>query len=149
MKIQIEIKITIQDGPEDLRAELKSRLSFTNPKWIENDKRGYWNGKTPQVLKFYEMSHDDSLVIPRGFIKQLLSLCKRHEVQYDLEDRRRTLPEVDFSFRGELRPFQQEAVKEILERDFGTLSAPTGAGKTVIALYLIAKRKQPCLVIWR
>ncbi len=33
------------------------------------------------------------------------------------------------------------------QRDFGTLSAPTGSGKTVMGLYLIAHRRQPTLII--
>jgi superfamily II DNA or RNA helicase len=35
----------------------------------------------------------------------------------------------------------------MLSREFGVLSAPTGSGKTIIALYMIAKRKQPALVV--
>ena len=35
----------------------------------------------------------------------------------------------------------------MLRKDFGTLKAPTGAGKTVMALSLIAERKQPALII--
>lgn len=35
----------------------------------------------------------------------------------------------------------------MLSREFGVLSAPTGSGKTIIALYLMAKRKQPSLVV--
>jgi superfamily II DNA or RNA helicase len=34
----------------------------------------------------------------------------------------------------------------MLKKDFGTLSAPTGSGKTVMALYLIAQRRQPALI---
>ena len=43
--------------------ELKSRLSFINPKWEENEKRGYWNGETPRVLKFYEVADDGEMRI--------------------------------------------------------------------------------------
>ncbi len=32
-------------------------------------------------------------------------------------------------------------------KDFGTLSAPTGSGKTIMALYIIAQRKQPALIV--
>jgi len=32
-------------------------------------------------------------------------------------------------------------------RDFGALSAPTGSGKTVVTLALIAKRRQPVLIV--
>ena len=39
-------KIICENVPQDLLTELKNRLSFVNPKWIENDKRGFWNGKT-------------------------------------------------------------------------------------------------------
>jgi superfamily II DNA or RNA helicase len=46
-----------------------------------------------------------------------------------------------------LKPFQQEAVRTMLTKEFGTLSAPTGSGKTVMALYMIAVRKQPTLIV--
>jgi superfamily II DNA or RNA helicase len=35
----------------------------------------------------------------------------------------------------------------MIKKDFGTLSAPTGSGKTVMGLYLIARRRQPAVVI--
>ena len=35
----------------------------------------------------------------------------------------------------------------MLAKEFGTLSAPTGSGKTVMALYIIARRKQPALIV--
>ena len=66
---------------------------------------------------------------------------------YDLVDRRRALAPVDFTFTGKLRDFQDEAVKNIAASDFGTLAAPTGSGKTVIALALVAQRRQPALVV--
>jgi superfamily II DNA or RNA helicase len=57
------------------------------------------------------------------------------------------MPSVDFHFMGRLKPFQQKAVEILLSKDFGTLSAPTGSGKTVMALYLIARRQQPAIVV--
>jgi superfamily II DNA or RNA helicase len=77
----------------------------------------------------------------------VLLMCRRMGIDYQLDDRRRCLPPVDFDFRGELRAFQEAAVEQMLARDFGTLSAPTGSGKTVMALYMVARRRQPALVI--
>lgn len=146
MEITINNKILCRDAPETLQAEMKNRLSFINPKWIENDRRGYWNGETPRTLKFYE-SDNGALILPRGYAKQLISLCRREDVPFHIEDNRRTLSNVNFTFKGTLRPFQEIAVKDILSHDFGTFSAPTGSGKTVIALYVISQRKQPSLIV--
>jgi len=72
-----------------------------------------------------------------------------HRTRYRLYpgDRRRTLPEYDFRFWGKPKDFQLAAVEAALARDFGVLAAPTGSGKTVMALLLIALRRQPALVV--
>ena len=71
MKIIISNKINLSDVPGGLLTELKSRLSFVNPKWEENEKRGYSNWKTPLTLKFYDELVNGELELPRGFIRQL------------------------------------------------------------------------------
>ena len=123
MKLTINNKITCQDIPQGLMAEIKNRLNFVNPKWEENEKRGFWQGKTPRILRFYEIDNDN-ISVPRGFIRQLLSLCRREDVTFHIEDNRRTLPEVDFQFQGTLRPFQEQAVRDVLGHDFGVLHRP-------------------------
>jgi superfamily II DNA or RNA helicase len=69
------------------------------------------------------------------------------DVRYQIIDKRRTLPPVDFTFVGFLKGYQQQAATDILCRDFGVLQAPTGSGKTVMALSIIAERRQPCLIV--
>ncbi len=107
MKIIINNKITLKDMPLELLKELKERLSFVNPKWLENDKRGFWNGETPKTLRFYEQLDNGVITLPRGYIRQLLSLCKRYGVNYQILDNRRTLYNVNFTFNGTLRPFKR------------------------------------------
>jgi superfamily II DNA or RNA helicase len=133
--------------PPELKLALMEKLEFPNPKWLENERMGRWNRGTPRVLKFYDKVGADGLWIPRGCLRQVLLMCRRMGVDYRLDDRRRSLPPVDFDFRGELRAFQKAAVDQMLTRDFGTLSAPTGSGKTVMALNMVARRRQPALVI--
>ena len=146
--IRVEVKITnkliITDMPQEFGWQVEDRLSFPNPAFLEAERMGRWTGNIPEVLRFYKQD-GDSLVLPRGFVRQLLGMAKREGIRYRIEDRRRVLSEVDFGFNGRLRPFQKEAVEKILSRDFGTLSAPTGSGKTVMALSAIATRKQPAL----
>ena len=64
-----------------------------------------------------------------------------------MNDRRRLMPPVDFDFNRSLKSFQSAGVAEMAKKDFGTLSAPTGSGKTVMGLYLIAQRRQPTVVV--
>lgn len=58
MKLTVTNKIMIHGAPEKFKAAVKERLTFVNPKWIENDKRGYWNCETPKHLKCYEQAEE-------------------------------------------------------------------------------------------
>ncbi len=132
--------------PGGVADRVKARLSFPNPAHQEAERRGYWTGNIPKEIIGYQVD-GDRLIIPRGFTRQLIEILKNGDVQYHLEDRGRTLPTVDFTFRGELLDFQEVAVSAMAARDFGVLAAPTGSGKTVMALALIAMRRQPALII--
>lgn len=129
-----------------MRQTIRDRLTFPNPKFLENEKHGFSNWDTPQELCFLEQS-GNALVMPRGFTRQLLGILRGAGVSHQIEDRRRVLPAVDFSFKGELHPFQLEAVEAVASRDFGVIESPTGSGKTVMALALIARRRQPALIV--
>lgn len=146
MKIIFSNKVQIQGGSSSILNEIKNRLTLVNPAWVENEKMGRWQGETPYSLRYYRETAS-GLIVPRGFFPQVIGIAKRCDERFQIEDRRRVLPEVDFEFHGQLRPFQEETVKDLLSRDMGTMAAPTGSGKTVIALYMIAQRRQPALII--
>jgi len=57
------------------------------------------------------------------------------------------LKEVNFKFHGKLKPYQTKAQKAIIPYDNAVLQAPTGSGKTVMGLSIIAERNQPTLII--
>ncbi len=146
MRITISKNLRLQDPPPVIADTLIEKLTFTNPKWLENAKMGRWNRSTPKVLRFFSRAKD-GLWVPRGALRQVILMCRHHGVPYEINDLRRNLPEISFQFKGTLKDFQQSAVQAIMKREFGTLSAPTGSGKTVMGLYMIAKRKQPALII--
>ena len=90
MKITIKNKLFLQDIPENLAKTTKGRLTFANPKYLENERMGRWNGDTTEYLKFYERE-GNSLIVPRGFIRQIVNLCQQKNVRYQVDDQRRTL----------------------------------------------------------
>ncbi len=147
MIIKIKNTLHLQDIPSDIRDTLKAKLTFQNPKWVENNRMGRWNRGVPRELKFYAHLKDKGLSIPRGYIRQLINLCRKENIPFDIKDERRICQETPYTFLGTLKPFQETAANTMSTKDFGILCAPTGAGKTVIALYLIAIRKQPALII--
>ncbi|RPH50985.1 MAG: DEAD/DEAH box helicase [Desulfobacteraceae bacterium] len=147
LKIILTNNIRLSEIPTQLYQMLTERLTISNPKWVENERMGRWNRGTPRILRLYDRIRGGGLWIPRGFMRQLIFLCRQHGIEYEITDKRRSLDPVDFTFTGSLKPFQLQAANVMLSKDFGTLSAPTGSGKTVMALYIIAHRMQPALII--
>ncbi len=139
--------LTIRKLSAALRQTLKGQLQFDNPRYLEAVRLGRWTRNIPKVLKFYEELGRDGLRLPRGYIRPVVDLCRSRQIAFRIEDRRRQLPPCEFAFGGTLKSFQQRALEECLAKDFGVLSAPTGSGKTVMALAVVAARRQPTLIV--
>jgi superfamily II DNA or RNA helicase len=87
--------------------------------------------------------------MPRGHFEKLQETLNSHNCDYvhDYPQNATALDLVEYEFQGELKPYQFQAANSILKRPFGVLQLPTGSGKTVTALYCVACRNQPTLVI--
>ena len=147
--IQIVLKnnLILRGLSEEIRKILMEQLTVPNPRWLENARMGRWNRSTPRTLRYYRKLPKCGIRIPRGYLRQLILFFRKNGIRYQLDDRRRVLREIEFSFSGELKPFQEIAVNTMLSKDFGTLSAPTGSGKTVMGMYMLARRRQPALIV--
>lgn len=55
--------------------------------------------------------------------------------------------DLNINFRGELREYQREAVSVWKERGSGVISLPTGSGKTVIGIAVLAEVKRSTLIV--
>ena len=146
MKITLTSHLDISGAPEHLLRKIRDTFTIENPRWIDNNRMSRWNGETDHWLTFYK-NHPGGLSITRGAMGLILFFCKELGVRYQIIDQRRTLPERDFTFAGILKGYQQSVTADILGRDFGVLQAPTGSGKTIMALAIIARRRQPALII--
>ncbi|MCF8055315.1 MAG: DEAD/DEAH box helicase [Desulfocapsa sp.] len=138
----------LTDIPFALEKAIKARLTIDNPKYVSAKKYGRWVGKELKPkLHYYEVV-PGGLRFPRGFANQAVLLCREFlKCTPKIRDERLLLPEVDFCFCGTLRPYQQMAVAATDKRSFGVLEAGTGSGKTVMALAIVAARKQPTLIV--
>ena len=140
------IKIPSAPLPPMLKKKLTERLVFINPEYEFRQSRGEWLGSIPpQIHCLYEQRRH--YFVPRGFLYQLLDLCESFGLKYRLIDRQRELEPVEFQFHGVLKDYQELAYEEMTTRDLGTLVGGAKSGKTVIALYLIAQRQQPTMII--
>ncbi len=135
-------------GPVKLINALKKKLTLSNPKYQAAKKYGRWVGKSfPQKLYFFK-ERKAGFFMPRGFAKEAVIQCiDLLGIKPEIIDKRRELDVCDFKFKGTLRDYQHKAVQGIVSRDFGVLEAGTGSGKTIVALSVIAERKQPTIII--
>lgn len=151
MEISISncIRIPLAQIGEEALEDLKARLTFPNPAYREAVGRLRAQGKfdakpygvPERIFGWGQMKAE--LIVPRGCAGEIIDLLEPDKVV----DRTRRLSEVKFGFDGLLKPAQVPAVEAVLARRFGTLSSPTGSGKTVMGLWCIAQRKQPALVV--
>lgn len=147
--ITIGADCLLENGPIALVSDIKRELTVANPAYLDAKKYGRWIGKKIKPHLYFYSETSQGLRFPRGFANQAVRLC-RHRAGADtprIIDHRRTRPEVDFSFTGELRPYQIKAFEDTVKRDFGVIESGTGSGKTVIGLAVIAHRHQPTLVL--
>lgn len=123
-------------------------LTIPNPAYEEAVRFNRYAGKTPRRLKLYRVSPDRrSLLAPRGAGPQIAGLCSSSGCEVEYEDRTRSLPDTRLTTNIKLQPHQRAAADTMMKTRTGVLSSPTGSGKTVMALELIARREQPALIV--
>jgi superfamily II DNA or RNA helicase len=137
---------------DKIENEILQYFTILNPKWIDNKKRNRWNGKTPKYLYHYEYLdnpnfEDEKLLVPRGSLDCVISFYKKKSVDIKVKDETKNYDDIDFCFQGQLRDYQKKAVRIMLKKNDGVLESFPGSGKTVMAINLIAIRKQPFLVV--
>ena len=97
--ITIINNLRLENVPPELSAVLTEKLEILNPKWVENERMGRWNRGTPKSLRFYDKVGRTGLWIPRGYMRQLILLCRKYDLKYEIDDQRRRLAPVDFPLK--------------------------------------------------
>jgi superfamily II DNA or RNA helicase len=146
--LTVGAEAVLDNASPNLIAALEKQLTIDNPKYKDAQKYGRWMGKKLKPHLYFYKKKGKTISFPRGYANHAILLARKFmRCDPQIIDKRTELPPVGFTFSGQLRPYQQEAIQAISQRDFGVLEAGTGSGKTVIALAVIAQRQQPTLVL--
>ncbi len=143
MDFLIGNKIKLSGLNPGTKGQVKQQLTMPNPQYADAEKAGRWTGNIDRYLYFYR-EYSGGIEVPRGFAGRAYQICQGEGIT--VVDNRVEVS-VDFQFHGTLKPFQVEAVDAMLSHDHGVLESGTGSGKTVMALAMIAVRKQRTLII--
>ena len=145
MQFILGAEVTIKNCHPNLIKHFQKIFRQPNPRYEQAKRMGWINEEDPELF-FWHQDDPTSITLPRGSARFVWEkLCAFQKPEY--QEGRLKLKEVPFIFRGNLRPYQEEALQKIHEASFSTLVVPTGGGKTIIALASIAERRQPAIVI--
>jgi superfamily II DNA or RNA helicase len=145
--LQIGLGVTAHNLPKEAIKKIQKNLTFENPEYNSAMKQGrYIPAGLSSHIELFQLEGSTAW-FPRGYVYFLRNWLKENNYETQVDDRTLYLKPLELKFLGELRPYQTEAVRDMLTYPIGVLEAATGAGKTASAIYLIYKRKQPTLVI--
>ena len=132
--------------PLQLVRFLREQLNFFNTEFLIKKKIGVSKYQTEKYFKLIQ-EISDAILIPRGFIHQLITFCQEQEIPFVIEDKRGKLSDVVFTSKITLYDYQKVIINEIVSKDSGVIIAPSGSGKTILGLELIAQKSQPALIL--
>lgn len=132
--------------PKSVVNFLKDNLNFANLEFTIKKRMGVSIYGLEKYFKLIENQNSD-IAIPRGFLKELTDFLDEEDIKFEIVDKRKKLKPVKFETSHKLFDYQKEAVKEIIDFENGLLVSPPGSGKTIIGIDIIAKLKQPVLIL--
>ena len=139
------IYVDKQELPSPLLNRIKRLAAFQNPEFYKKQNLRLSTALTPRVICCAE-DFPRHLAIPRGCLGELLELLESAGIKPNVVDERFQGTEIDVGFHGQLTSMQERAVTELARYDDGILVAPSGSGKTVVGIYMIAARRRNTLV---
>ena len=149
-----ELHIVLDDGvyvdglnlSVKIQNQIKGMATIDNPEFYKNKAIGrsnYYNLRTITMWKDTE----GYIRIPIGLLERLEKKCQEVGISVVKNDKRSTGRPIRVRFKGELREQQELAAMQLEKYENGILCAPPAFGKTVLAAYMIAKRKVSTLII--
>lgn len=150
-KLHIILSNGIYVDNTNLKAAMQNRIrrmaAISNPVFYKNQAIGTSNYDTARWIYLGKDHLSGYIQIPRGLQDELWENIKQADIDYEMEDERQQGRKINVDFKGELRPEQDKALKELIKYDNGILHAATAFGKTVVGSAIIAQKKINTLII--
>lgn len=132
--------------PPPLIGRLVRLAAFANPAFHEAQRMRLSVHGIPRVISCARRGAK-YLELPRGCREAALRVLETAGFEAEERDERYGGVPLDVSFHGELRPAQLAAVRDLERHETGVLAAGTAFGKTVVAAWMIARRRVNTLVL--
>ena len=129
-----------------LQNQIKGMATIDNPEFYKNKAIGrsnYYNLRTISVWS----ETNGYIKVPMGLLETIRSKAAESDIHCDILDQRCYGTPIRVRFNGELREQQDFAAARLEQFENGVLWAPTAFGKTVLAAYMISKKKVNTLVL--
>lgn len=137
----------LKDGlPPQLINRLIRIAAFQNPEFYKAQALRFSTFAIPRIIACAE-NFPKHIGLPRGCLLETLETLQQLGIEPQLQDERFSGTPIKTKFLGKLLPAQKEASKALLAEETGVLAATTAFGKTVVAAYIIAKRKCNTLIL--
>jgi superfamily II DNA or RNA helicase len=133
------------DMPPSLGLKIRQGLTAENQKYRDAARYSRSTWSNPPVLEYAKVLRDVSLHVPRGAENIVRDLGADFGLECRPADRTVRLRALRVGSKITLSNAQQQAVTSVLQHRKGMLMAPPGAGKTTMAMEIIADRGQSTL----
>lgn len=145
-----QLKHRLGIGRREIEDRFTKDNTFANPEYLSNEQNGraWANRDVPEKIFTYRIE-GTTLILPRGYARDLLKLCEEYKITPKIIDERTSNPcSYPESLKGiVLRGYQQRAVDATNKFGQGTIVSPTGSGKSLIGLEIIRQKKEKALVL--
>jgi superfamily II DNA or RNA helicase len=149
------LRLRRDDLPAGVESELRHLFTHPNPEYSKKRAMGFSTFGVPTQLQMWRLEGGE-FSLPRGGTKKVRVALENAGARARFVDRRVCLDEITIprhrivlpnGSEGALRDYQVQAIEAMVKRENCLLRAPTGSGKTSVALALIARVRQPSLVV--
>lgn len=138
------LKLEFKPSERDLIETIREDLTLETRSYITIRRRKRLTKRT------YRLARGRDLIwsVPRGYRTRLWERLQEFNIPVEsVTDERVDGFPLDLTFDATLRPYQEAAINRIIKERDGVICAPTGSGKTIMALGLIDRLQCSTLIL--